>query len=373
MKLKSAINFFRVENKKKCKLLLTLVFREDDQDILYYFTGNPTYERGLDNSLDLTPVTAVNHSDPSPYAVIPCDQPYQPIVENTRSDSANGGNNLYETLKSLRGSMRGSLLPRRVSYTLYQDLNGATPRPSGANHPYQNVELLSETPVTTSDSATNESDVSTPANSNVHHGCDSTPLRSKRRLRCRSEPSGSKGISLHRASTKNSNKSNFYSLDSKQRDIKLMDSKQVLLLETRALDGEKGLPVDETKVGVVTGTCHSNSSSSLQETESFVGSDFVTQSSSLSSSPQNFDAEDRGENEEASDSSVEAQQELDKLRTISSEGDTIHDSSNDRSSEYRLSDLEIVIDSDCSEYDETENQSDPFYYVLEGPNPTPTL
>lgn len=346
-----------------------MLFREDDQDILYYFTGNPTYERGLDNSLDLTPMAAVNHSDPSPYAVIPCDQTYQPIVENTRSDSANGGNNLYETLKSIRGSIRGSLLPRRVSYTLYQDLNGATPRQSGANNPYQNV----ETPVTTSDSATNESDVSTPANLNVHHGCDSTTLRSKQRLRTRSEPSGSKGISQRRSSTKNSNKSNFYSLDSKQREIKLVESKQVQLLETRASDGEKGLPADETKVGVVTGTCQSNSSSSLQETQSFVRSDFVTQSSSLSSSPQNLDAEDRCENEEASDSSGEAQQQLDKLRTISSDSDTIHDSLNDRSSEYRLSDLEIVIDSDCSEYDETENQSDRFYYVLEGPNPTPTL
>ena len=313
----------------------------------------------MDNSLDLTPATAVNHSDSSPYAVIPFDQAYQPIVENTRSGSANGCNNLYETLKSTRGS----LSPRSVSYTVYQDLNETAPRPSSANNPYQNVELLSETLATTSNPATNESGFTTPANSNVHHESNSTPVRSKQKQRSWSEASGSKGIPLHRISTKNSKKSRFYSLDSKQRDIKLTESKQVLLLETRALDGEKELPVYETKEGVLNDMCQSNWSSSLQEPESVVGSDFVTQSSSLSSSPQNRNAADRCENEKTSERG-EAQQQLDKFKTISSESGTIHDS---------LSDLEIVIDSDCSEYDETESQPDHFYYVLEGPNPTPTL
>ena len=54
---------------------------------------------------------------------------------------------------------------------------------------------------------------------------------------------------------------------------------------------------------------------------------------------------------------------------MSSESDAIRESLQEDS----LSGLEIVVESDCSEYNETENQtnqSDPFYYVLEEPNPT---
>ena len=61
------------------------------------------------------------------------------------------------------------------------------------------------------------------------------------------------------------------------------------------------------------------------------------------------------------------QQEGNIARDASYASNRIHDSLN-----HGLSDLEIVIDTDCSERDEMEDQSnraDPFYHVLEGPDP----
>lgn len=295
-------------------------------------------------------------------------------MENTRPHNENGSDNIYETLKSVK---ENSLL-RRASYSLNQSLNRTTTRPSVAVSPYQNVELFSETQMTSFGPLTEGSDFASGPKSSAQCECNSTPVHSTHSLRSLSEVSGNEGIALNGTRTENcvsvASNSNRSSLDSNEkRDLHLVESKQRPEMKSRVPEEDKGLPVDKTEVGHFIVTCPSNWSSWRQKEESFIGGKFVPHFSSLPLTPEEFQVGNFKENSEASEASKAVHQTSDSGKNISFEGGTICDSLNDRLSDCHLSDLEFVEDSDCSEYDETENRSDRFYYVLEGPDPTPTL
>jgi len=164
------------------------------------------------------------------------------------------------------------------------------------------------------------------------------------------------------------NNNNFATNDlNKQCTCKPSGSKQSLRRDS-TLDGEKGLTIVN-----LTDFSQSNSYLSLQDEGTTLGIETVTHSSFLSSSPQKYDNEDFGDKKQTPKSRGESQKHCEIADTctcssISCECGTVHDGLHDSSSEHRLSSLEIVVDSDCSDCDETESQSDRFYYVLEGPD-----
>lgn len=240
------------------------------------------------------------------------------------------------------------------------------------------MELFSETQMTSFGPLTEGSDFASGPKSSAQRECNSTPVHSTHSLRSLSEVSGNEGIALNGTRTENcvsvASNSNCSSLDSNEkRDIHLVESKHRPEMKSRVPEEDKGLPVDKTEVGHFIGTCPSNWSSWRQKEESFIGGKFVPHFSSLPLTPEEFQVGNFKENSEASEASKAVHQTSDSGKNISFEGGTICDSLNDRLSDCHLSDLEFVEDSDCSEYDETENRSDRFYYVLEGPDPTPTL
>ena len=301
--------------------------------------GNPTYERGRTNSLSLMPMRTVNHSDPSPYAVSPCAAVYQPIVENTRPHNLNDCSNLYESLKSVKKNSQR----RAATNSLYQDLNIANTNASSvnANSEEMNCPPEAETKISSS-LASNDSNSCGLRIANSKRRSVSfsfTPKRSKKKPRSKSEVLERKKFSLVKTtgiySLPVTNGTNPASVASnKQCDLisVRMRSKQTVNNRTGELDREE-CPEDETKIDELTVLCQSDLSSSPPDKDT---------------TPHNNDI---------------------GLSNMSSESDAIRESLQEDS----LSGLEIVVESDCSEYDETENQSnqsDPFYYVLEGPNPT---
>ena len=279
----------------------------------------------------------VNHSDPSPYAVSPCAAVYQPIVENTRPHNLNDCSNLYESLKSVKKNSQR----RAATNSLYQDLNIANTSASSVNANSEEMNCPPEAETKTPSSlASNESNSCGPtiANSNRRSVSASfTPKRSKKKPRSKSEVLERKKFSLVKTtgiySLPVTNGTNPASVDSnKPCDLisVRMRSKQTVNNGTRELDREE-CPEDEITMDELTVLCQSNPSPPDKDT-----------------TPHNNDI---------------------GLSNMSSESDAIRESLQEDS----LSGLEIVVESDCSEYDETENQSnqsDPFYYVLEGPNPT---
>lgn len=304
-----------------------------------FFTGNPTYERGLDTSLALVPMAAVNFSGSPVSAVSPYATVYQPLVENTRPHSVNGYNNLYESL----GRVRDNPELRRFSYSLYQDLMRANATTSGSNSTYQKVFAPIETTAT---DALNSS--SGPDYVNVSAGASHT-----------------------------------------QGDFKTTGKNQGLPCSPELLDDEE-CAVAETTASDMTVRCQSTAASSQQEEGRVVEIESVAHSSSLLSlSSLAFYQEDDTsvENDQiglkcdsvVKDDSSEGDEQqhttVDTSDNTSTESDTAHDSLHGSTSECRLSGLEIIIDSDCSEcgstlddtIDETQTQSQRFYYVLEGP------
>ena len=163
--------------------------------------------------------------------------------------------------------------------------------------------------------------------------------------------------------------------------------------ETESLD-DKECAMEETSGNSLTDRCQSITASTLQkeEEEEAVGIQLVARSSSsLSLSSLKFYEEDdisvdNNPKEIKSDSIVndilsEEVQQQDETVDIGdkmfSESDTRRGDLHESTSDCRLSGLEIMIDSDCSEYDsaleevidetETQSPSQRFYYVLEGP------
>jgi len=302
-------------------------------------TGNPTYERGPDTSLVLMPMAAVNLSGSPVSAVSPYADVYQPLVENTRPHSINIYNNLYESL----GRLRDNPELRRFSHSLYQDLTRANATTSGLNSTYQKV----FTPgVTTATVSLNSSPGPVYVNISVgasHEQGDSGTTRKNQGLQCSPE---------------------------------LLHNEECTVVGTTS--------------SVLTVRCQSTATSS-QEDEGRAVESVAHSSSLLSLSSLTFYEEDDTSvvNDQiglesdfvVEDDSCEGDEQHKKVDTIdnmSSESDTARDSLHDSTSECRLSGLEIIIDSDCSEcgseledaIDETQTQSQPFYYVLEGPNPT---
>ena len=288
-------------------------------------------------------------------------------------------NNFYESIKSVRGE---APQPPMVSYAMYQDLNRT------------NTYLLPIEPENYPCAASNNFNSTAAANSNEEQENGSTPPQTKQRPRSKSEVL-SKEIRLVNIPALNhspvTNGGICGTVDSneqcdfnpKRRGSEALDGEEHPLDEARVgeltpLDGTRMgelthlretrlgelTPRDKTRVGELTDICQSNSSPSLQK-----------DSSSSPSFPVKYDNEVFCENEQTSDSSKEAQRQsktVGAIGSISSKCGTARDGLHDGSSERRLSGLEIV-DSDYSEWEETDNQSDRFYYVLEGPNPTSTL
>ena len=289
-------------------------------------------------------MTAVNLSGSPVSTISPYAHVYQPLVENTRPHSVNGYNNVYESLRGVRDIQE----LRSFSYSVYQDLSrGSRVTSSGSNYQtmFAPVELTARDPVNSS-SACNYADVPTAA---LDAQCDLKTARD----------------TLKRQS------------------------------ETESLD-DKECAMDETSGNSLTDRCQSISASTLQNEEreeGAVGIEFriARSSSSLSLSSLKFYEEDdisvdNDEKEMTSDSIVnvvlsEEHQQQDETIDISdktfAECDTPRDDLREGTSDCRLSGLEIMIDSDCSEYDsaleevidetETQSPSQRFYYVLEGP------
>ena len=309
-----------------------------------FFTGNPTYERGPDNSLVLMPMATVNLSGSHVSAVSPYATVYQPLVENTRPHSVNAYNNLYESL----GRLRENLELHRLSYSLYQDLTRANAlTTSGLNSTYQRV--------------------STPVETTATEFLNSSP-----------------GPVYVDVSVGPSHE---------QGDLGTTRTNQGLQCSPEQLHDEECAVVDAT-ASKLTVTCQSPATSSQEEEGGSAEIELVVHSSSLLSlSSLAFYEEDNTSVEKdqiglesdlvVEDDSCEGDEEKHKtidttcIDNISSESDTAHDSLHDSTVECRLSGLEIIIDSDCSDcssehedaIDETQTQSQPFYYVLEGPGP----
>ncbi|KAL9959337.1 hypothetical protein ACROYT_G032651 [Oculina patagonica] len=312
-------------------------------------TGNPTYERGPDTSLVLMPMTAVNLSGSPVSSVSPYAHVYQPLVENTRPHSVNGYNNVYESLRSVRNNPE----LRRLSYSMYQDLMRANRvTSSGSNSSYQTMFTPAET--TARDSLNS---CSTPNYVNVPPAvldvqCDLKTARDTLKQRSVSE---------------------------------ILD--------------EEECPLDETSASNLTVTCQSSSSSTLQDEDRSDRADgfelVAHSSSSLSLTSLTFYEEDDDISVESDQKGLESDSVVnfdsnegdcrqhkivENCDNTSSELDTVCDDLHDSTSDCRLSGLEIIIDSDCSECDsaledvidetETQSPSQPFYYVLEGPNPS---
>ena len=308
-----------------------------------FFAGNPTYERGPDNSLVLMPMAAVNLSGSHVSAVSPYADVYQPLVENTRPHSVTVYNNLYESL----GRLRENPELRRFSYTLYQDLTRANARTTlGLSSTYQQA---------------------------------STPVEATVTVSLKSSP-GPVYVNVSVGASH------------EQGDLGTTRANQGLQCSPELLRDEEGAVVDAA-ASDLTVTCQSPATSSLEEERGAAEIEPIVHSSSLLSlSSLAFYEEDDTSVENVqigleSDLVVEDDScEGDELRhktvdttdNISSEPDTAHDSLHENTSECRLSGLEIIIDSDCSEcssehedtIDDTQTQSQPFYYVLEGPDPT---
>lgn len=307
-----------------------------------FFTGNPTYERGPDNSLVLMPMAAVNLSGSHVSAVSPYANVYQPLVENSRPHSVTVYNNLYESL----GRLRENPELHRFSHSLYQDLARANARTAtGLNSTYQKVSTPVETTAIVSiNSSPGPIYVNVSVGASREHGDLAT--RTNQGLQCSPE---------------------------------LLHEEECAVVDAAASD--------------LTVTCQSPSTSSQEEEGRAAEVESVVRSSSLLSlSSLAFYEEDDTSMERdkiglesdlvVEDDSCEGDElqhkTVDTTDNISSEFDTAHDSLHDNTSECRLSGLEIIIDSDCSEYssehedtiDETQTQSQPFYYVLEGPDPT---
>ena len=286
----------------------------------------------------MTPLTVLNNSYASPYAVIPCAQVYQSVAENTGAAShttESSGNNLYDTLKSFSEN----ILPRRASYKV--NSKGTTTASSGTETLYQSVdEFARKCP-----SQGSGGSVFASLSKSDTTQCSSAKKRSL------SEEASSRQVSLPRNPKKKfssvsdgnflpSCKGNGQSL------VDVEEAKQRLQMDTKKLD--KRVSCGGECLNDLTGRCQSNCSSSQKEDENFVINKFVTDIPPIPSPLRKL-------NEESAKDTFCSR-------------DTIHGSIDDR-----LSELEFVMDSDCSEYDETENQLnqiDPFYYVLEGPDPT---
>lgn len=291
------------------------------------------------------PMTAVNLSGSPVSSVSPYANVYQPLVENTRPHSVNGYNNVYESLRSVRNDP----VLRRLSYSMYQDLMRANRvTSSGSNSSYQTMFALAET--TARDSLNS---CSTPNYVNVAAAV----------------------------------------LDA-QCDLKTASDAQRQPSVLEILDEEE-CPMDETSASNLTVTCQSSSSSTLQDDDRADGIELLAHSSSsLSLSSLKFYEEDdiSMENDQKGLESVSMvnfdsnegdchQHNIaDTSDNASSELGTVCDDLHDSTFECRLSGLEIVIDSDCSECDsaleevidetETQSPSQRFYYVLEGPDPS---
>lgn len=319
--------------------------------------GNPTYERGRDSSLDLTPLTVLNNSYASPYAVIPCAQVYQSVAENTGAAShttESSGNNLYDTLKSFSDN----ILPRRASYKV--NSKGTTTASSGTETLYQSVDKFARK----CPSQGSGGSVFASLSKSDTTQCSSAKKRSL------SEEASSRQVSLPRNPKKKfSSVSDGNFLPSckgnGQSHVDVEEAKQRLQMDTKKLD--KMVSCGGECLNDLTGTCQSNCSSSQKEDENFVINKFATDIPPIPSPRRKLNEEsDLGQGRENESRGCLRQHACAKDTFCSS--DTIHDNIDDR-----LSNLEFVMDSDCSEYDETENQLnqiDPFYYVLEGPDPT---
>ena len=308
-----------------------------------FFIGNPTYERGPDTSLVLMPMAAVNLSGSPVSAVSPYADVYQPLVENTRPHSVNMYNNMYETL----GRLRDNPELRRFSHSLYQDLSRTNASTSGLNPTYQTV----FTPVVTTATVSLNSPPG-PVYVNIsvgasHEQGELGTTRKNQGLQC-SPP-------------------------------ELLHDKECTVVDTTASD--------------LTVRCQSTAMSSQEEKGGEVETGPVAHSpSSLSLSSLAFYEEDNTSvknvriglesdlvvEDDSCEGDEQQHQTVDTTDDMSSESDAAHDSLHDSTSECRLSGLEIIIDSDCSEcgseledaIDETQTQSQPFYYVLEDPDPT---
>lgn len=306
-----------------------------------FLTGNPTYERGPDNSLVLMPMAAVNLSGSHVSAVSPYADVYQPLVENTRPHSVTVYNNLYESL----GRLRENPELRRFSYSLYQDLSRANAlTTSGLNSTYQRVSTPVETTATTA--SLNSSPGPVYVNFSVgtsHEQGDLGTTKTNQELQCSpellhdEECAGVDTIASHLTITCQSTATSSQGEEGGAAEI--AHSSSVLSLSSLAFYEEDDTSVEKDQIGMQ--------------------SDLVVE-------------DDSCEGDELQHKTV------DTIDNICSESDTAHDSLHDSTSECRLSGLEIIIDSDCSEcssehedaIDETQTQSQPFYYVLEGPDPT---
>lgn len=306
-----------------------------------FFTGNPTYERGPDNSLVLMPMAAVNLSGSHVSAVSPYADVYQPLVENTRPHSVTVYNNLYESL----GRLRENPELRRFSYSLYQDLSRSNAlTTSGLNSTYQRVSTPVETTATTA--SLNSSPGPVCVNFSVgtsHEQGDLGTTKTNQELQCSpellhdEEYAGVDTIASHLTITCQSTATS--SQEEEGGAAEIAHSSSVLSLSSLAFYEEDDTSVEKDQIGIQ--------------------SDLVVE-------------DDSCEGDELQHKTV------DTIDNICSESDTAHDSLHDSTSECRLSGLEIIIDSDCSEcssehedaIDETQTQSQPFYYVLEGPDPT---
>ncbi|KAJ7369570.1 hypothetical protein OS493_037911 [Desmophyllum pertusum] len=219
---------------------------------------------------------------------------YQPLVENTRPHSVNGYNNIYESLRSVGNNP----VPRRFSYSLYQDLIRASVITSSST--YQAMFAPLETTTRDSFPESSNNDFATVASNGPE--CDFRVTRENQR---RSEP--------------------------------------------ELLDG-MDCPLDETRASDLTDRCQSSLSSSLQEEGMVaVGIEFDGDSASVVSlSSLTFcEEEDYQENEQTvlesdstvnNDSSDEHQhQYLEIVNTTcnneSSESDIPHDGLHDRESD----------------------------------------
>ena len=307
-----------------------------------FFTGNPTYERGPDTSLVLMPMAAVNLSGSPVSVVSPYTDVYQPLVENTRPQSVNGYNNLYESL----GRLRENPELRRFSYSLYQDLTRANATTSGLNTTYQKVfATIEATAIVPLNSLPGPVYVNVSVGTSHEQGALGT-TRKNQGLQCSIEPlhdeecasvdttaSDSAATGQSTATSSQEEEGRAVEIDSVAR------SSSMISLSSLAFYEEEDTSVENVQIGLE--------------------SDSVVEDNSSEGDEQQCKAVDTSDN-------------------TSSQSDTAHDTLHDNTSECRLSGLEITIDSDCSEcgseledaIDETQTQSQPFYYVLEGPDPT---
>lgn len=298
-------------------------------------TGNPTYERGPDNSVVVMPMANVNHSGSpvtvsavSPYAVV-----YQPLVENTRPQSVNIYNNLYESL----GRLRDNPELRRFSHSLYQDLTRANAATSGVNSTYQKV----WTPVITTATVS-----LSPSPGPSHEQSELGTTRKNQGLQCSPELSHNNECAV---------------VDTTANDLTVRCQSTA----TSSQGEEKGAVVTES-------VPHSSSLLSLSSLKFYEEYDTSVENEKIGLESDVEVEDDSSEKDEQQHRTVDA------IDNMSSECETAHDGLHDNISECRLSGLEIIIDSDCSEcgselgdvIDETQTQSPPLYFVLEGPNPT---